>query len=209
MKASSSSAGRNGLRLRQLQKFLGIFTAARALRMVLEIGLRRQPRAGAVLVPFVEDQPGRRHQVQHRGHDVAGRAAAPAAGNIRESRARIAATGRGPRRNTAARRTGSASARCCRARRPPRRTRATRTATARRNRTRRARSAGDPAPTPAAGEMEAAEDQTSEDQRSAKSMANRNMQIPLYSTGQSLAGGRNISRTKMSDGPKPAESCAS
>ena len=32
---------------------------------------RRQPRAGAVAVPFVKDQPRRRHQVEHRRHDVA------------------------------------------------------------------------------------------------------------------------------------------
>ena len=37
----------------------------------LKIRPRRQTRTGAVLVPFVEDQPRRRHQIEHRGHDLA------------------------------------------------------------------------------------------------------------------------------------------
>src|SRR6266481_8284055 len=69
-----------------------------------------------------------------------------AAGNNPESRARIGATTRAPRRKTAARRTGSANVRPRRAPMPPRRTKATMIATARRNRTRREHSAGDPAP---------------------------------------------------------------
>ena len=36
-----------------------------------EIGVRAQSRAGAVLVPFVEDQARRRHQIEHGGDDVA------------------------------------------------------------------------------------------------------------------------------------------
>ena len=64
-----------------------------------------------MLVPFVEDQPRRRHQIEHRGHDAAVAAAAPAARNNPESRAHIAATARAPRRRTAGRRIGSAGLR--------------------------------------------------------------------------------------------------
>ena len=107
MKASSISPGAIGLRLRQVRRnSLGDFHRGAGLADGLEIGARAEPRAGAVLVPFAEDQPGRRHQVQHRGHDVAVEPRRRAAGNIRESRAHIAATGRAPRRKTAGRRTG-------------------------------------------------------------------------------------------------------
>ena len=71
MKASSISAGAMVFGVGQFQKFGGNFHRRARLADGLEIGPRAQPRAGAVLVPLVEDQPGRRHQIQHRGHDVA------------------------------------------------------------------------------------------------------------------------------------------
>src|SRR5262249_41130287 len=37
----------------------------------IEVGAGRQPRAGAVAVPFMEDEPRSRHEIEHRGHDVA------------------------------------------------------------------------------------------------------------------------------------------
>src|SRR5215213_8651208 len=61
----------DGFLLRQLQEFLGYLHRCARLADALEIGPRAKARTGAVLVPLVEDQAGRRHQVQHRGHDVA------------------------------------------------------------------------------------------------------------------------------------------
>ena len=146
MKASSRSPGAIGLRLRQLQEFFGDLHRRARLADGLEIGPRAEPRTGAVLVPFVEDQPGRRHQVEHRGHDVA----------IEPRRRPLAIFGKAAlilrpqavnhEGDTAPARTGPAvSARYCRARPPPRRTRATTTAPGRKNRTRPGRSAGGPA----------------------------------------------------------------
>ncbi len=71
MKAVLEIAGSDGLLLRQFQEFLGDLHRRARLADALEIGPRAKARTGAVLVPLVEDQAGRRHQVQHRGHDVA------------------------------------------------------------------------------------------------------------------------------------------
>src|SRR5712671_5205701 len=62
---------RNGLRLRQLEIFFGYFDGGARLADGLEVGPRTQPRTGAVLVPLGKDLPARRHQIQHRRHDVA------------------------------------------------------------------------------------------------------------------------------------------
>src|SRR5215213_11862393 len=48
--------------LRHLQKFRWDLYRRARLADGFEISPRAQPRAGAVLVPFVEDQPRRRHQ---------------------------------------------------------------------------------------------------------------------------------------------------
>src|SRR6478736_7153293 len=62
---------RHGLRSRQFEIVFWDFHRRTRLADGLEIGPRAQSRAGAVLVPLTEDQPRRRHQVQHRGHDIA------------------------------------------------------------------------------------------------------------------------------------------
>src|SRR5436309_7990099 len=54
---------RNGLRLRKLKIFRRDFDGGTRLADGLEIGPRRKPRACAVLVPFVENQSRRRHQI--------------------------------------------------------------------------------------------------------------------------------------------------
>ena len=140
--------GRHRLRLGQFEIFRRNLHRGARLADGLEIGPRAEPGAGAVLVPFVEDQPGRRHQVQHRGHDVA----------VEPRRRPLAIFGKAVlilrpqavdhegKRPPAA--LGLRTPARCRARPPPRRTTATTTATARKNRTRRAHSAGDPAPMP-------------------------------------------------------------
>ena len=71
MKASSISDGATVFGSDSSRNSGGNFHRGARLADGLEISPRRQPRAGAVLVPLVEDQPGRRHQIQHRGHDVA------------------------------------------------------------------------------------------------------------------------------------------
>src|SRR5262249_2009630 len=50
----------------QLEEFGGNFHDRAGLADRLEVGPRRQARAGAVLVPLMEDQAGRRHQIDDR-----------------------------------------------------------------------------------------------------------------------------------------------
>ena len=163
MKASSISAGATVLAVGQFEVFRRNLHRGARLADGLEIGARAEPGAGAVLVPFVEDQPGRRHQVQHRRHDVAleprrgplaifGKAALilrPQAVH-HEGKRPPAALGLGARRG-------------CRAPPPPRRRRATTTAPARRSRTRRGHSAAGPAPRP--GPQPAAANRAERDQK--------------------------------------------
>ena len=146
MKASSTSAGAIVLAVRQLQVLVRDLHRGARFADGLEIGALAQARAGAVLVPLVVDQPGRRHQVEHRGHDVArepGRGTLAIFGKAalilrpqpvdHEGKRPAAALGllRAPAAATSSR---------------PRRRRATTTATARRNRTRPACSAAGPGP---------------------------------------------------------------
>ena len=70
MKASSMSAGAMVFGSDNCWNSVGNFHGGTRLANGFEIGPRAQPRTGAVLVPFVVDQPRRRHQVQHRGHDA-------------------------------------------------------------------------------------------------------------------------------------------
>src|SRR6516162_4474879 len=60
-------------RERRARRDIGIGDLHRRARLanVLEIGVRAQPRAGAVAVPLVEDQARRGHQIEHGGDDVA------------------------------------------------------------------------------------------------------------------------------------------
>src|SRR5882757_1738172 len=63
--------GRDRLGLVELQIFGRDLDAGARFADGLEIGVVAEARAGAVLVPFIVDQARRRHQVEHRGHDVA------------------------------------------------------------------------------------------------------------------------------------------
>src|SRR5262249_56758531 len=58
---------------RRARRDIGIGDLHRRARLahVLEIGVRAQPRAGAVAVPLVEDQARRGHQIEHGRDDVA------------------------------------------------------------------------------------------------------------------------------------------
>ena len=101
-KASATSAGDTMAGLGQFEIIGRDFHRRARLAHRFEIGRRRKPGAGAVAIPF-DDRPaagsasGRAWNRPDRG-----RCAAPAAGNWRESRARIAAKARAPRRKTAA-----------------------------------------------------------------------------------------------------------
>ena len=96
-KASSTSSGVTSSGALRLEIFRRDLHGGTRLAHRLEIAARRQAGADAVLVPFVEDQPRRRHQVEHRRRRCCGRAAAPGSGRIPESPSRIAATARAPR----------------------------------------------------------------------------------------------------------------
>src|SRR6185312_70435 len=65
---------RNRFRLGQLQEFLRDLDRGPRFANGFEIGALTEAGAGAVLVPFIVDQPRRRHQVEHRGHDVSRKA---------------------------------------------------------------------------------------------------------------------------------------
>ena len=108
--ASSTSSGVTLSAALRLEKFRRDLHGGARLAHGLEIAARRQAGAHPVLVPFVEDQPRRRHQVEHRRHDAAVEPRAPGSGRIPESPSRIAATARAPRTNMAARRCIAAGA---------------------------------------------------------------------------------------------------
>ena len=112
----------------------------------LEISPRREPRAGAVLVPLVVDQARRRHQIEHAIDDAVIKPRRRLHGNIPGSPFRIAATARARRTNRAAPRIARRRSGRCHG--PRRRTTATTTATAHRSRIVRARSAAHLAPKP-------------------------------------------------------------
>ena len=102
--ASSTSSGVTVSGAFTSRYSVGILIAARALRIELEVGARRQARAGAVPVPLVEDELRRRHQIEHGGDEIAVDARRRHAGRTPGSPSRIAATARARRTSMAAHR---------------------------------------------------------------------------------------------------------
>src|SRR6516165_5654169 len=66
-----NGAGGEAEQLLEIGKFRRDFHRAARLAHRLEIGARRLARAGAVAIPFIEDKPGSRHQIEHRRNDAA------------------------------------------------------------------------------------------------------------------------------------------
>src|SRR6516225_3736523 len=71
MKASSTACGVTLSGSLRSVNSGGIFTAARAFAHGLEINARRLAGTGAVAIPFIENQPRRRHQIEHGGDHAA------------------------------------------------------------------------------------------------------------------------------------------
>ena len=152
MKASSTACGSYAERLLEIGKFRRDFHRGPRLAHGLEINARRLAGTGAVAIPFIENQPRRRHQIEHGGDHAAVKPAALEIGSILESRCPIAATAHARGRNRVAGRTAHCGPRRRRpARQRQRRRMATRTGTERKNRTVPAHSAEDPAPSPLGG----------------------------------------------------------
>ena len=133
-------------RLVQRDEFGGNFDRRARLAHRFEIGARRKPGAGSVTIPFMEDQPRARHQVEHAADD---RAVEPRRRHLAERRKALLVLRPQPvhheGKRPPARIAGRAPARARVPARPRNKT-ATRTAPAHRNRIGRAHSAGGPAP---------------------------------------------------------------